>query len=160
MIKSKAFTLTEILVVSGLVVVMLTLSTINVIRPQNKAIQTSIVDNLISDISSQQIKSMVGDTSSGGSVTMHGVYFETDRYVLFQGDEYTAGNASNFVVMLPESQSFSSILFPSGQLLFAEKSGEVADFAAGQNTVTLSDSGSGETKVIQINSFGVITSLN
>ena len=151
------FTLPEIVIVGGIMVFLLGLGSINLLRPQRQAEVASIADTLIADLSSQQIKSMVGDVSTGGGPSMHGVYFGSDSYTLFKGDTYSPSNETNFTVQLPSPQTFSSISFPSGVVLFAQRSGEFQNFAEGSDSVTLTNGDSGESIVLRINRFGVVT---
>ncbi len=157
--KKSGFTLIEILLVGSLTLIIITLGGVNLIRPQRKTIETSVIDNIVSDLNAQQTKSMVGDISTGGAPTKYGIYFESDKYTLFKGDTYSSLNATNLVIVLPSSQTFSVINVPSGQILFSKRSGDFDNYSAGQNTLTVTNQDSGDQKLVQINRYGIVTAV-
>lgn len=158
-INEKGFTLTELIVVMGILTILLSFVTLNLVNIQQKTSQRSTLDVLIADIKDQQNKAMAGGTKSGQN-TDYGIYFEANRYILFQGSSYVSGDSSNFAVNLDSGLTFTNILFPSSQIVFQRVSGEVIGFTSGQNTVTLTNSSNNDQKTIQINRYGVITAVN
>lgn len=151
---NEGFTLIELLLVMGLMAVLATFATINLIRPQTTASIQSAVDTLASDLRQQQIKSMVGDSSGGSSASTYGIYVGSNSYTVFKGSSYSAGDANNFVFDLGTNTSISTTL-PSSQVIFSRISGEVSSFVNGQNTITISSGG--ESKTITINRLGVVS---
>lgn len=156
---SFAFTVVELLVVMGLLAILLSLSSVNLITFYNKNTLGTSVDALISDLKQQQLEAMVGDTLGTSSNNAYGIYFQPDHYTLFQGNNYSPTNPQNFDVNLNADTQFSNILFVNSQVVFASVSGEVVNYNQNYNYVTLKNIQTGETKTIQINSYGAVTNV-
>ncbi len=148
------FTLVELLVVMGLLGILMSLTVMNIVQPQRSASIAGTVDVLVADLRSQQLKAMAGDSISAAAAQAHGVYVQSDRYTLYKGSSYSAGDTDNFVIR-PQSVTLSTTL-PSSVVSFQKASGEPAGFSASNNTITLTNL-SGDTKVITINRYGVVT---
>lgn len=156
----RGWTYPDLIVAAGVLAVLVTLTTMSLSRAQFSAYERTALDNLAADMSIQQTRAMMGDAAAAGTVTGYGIYFQSDRYTLFKGNSYSASNPENVVIRLNPSFSFSSIGFPSGQLIYASKSGAFANFASGQNTVVLRNNGSGSTQTLTVNSYGVLEQVN
>ena len=152
----RGFTIPELLIAMGIIAILFGFVSINLIRLQRHSSLTTTVDTLVSDLYSQQNKAMVGDTEGSGIISAHGVYFETNQYVLFRGSSYNPLDASNFPVNLDPSLTFSNITFPSSSVIFSKGSGETG-LVNGSNTITLTDLTNGEQKILELNKHGVIT---
>jgi hypothetical protein len=63
-------------------------------------------------------------------------------------------------VPLDTRERFLNISLPNGNVLFASRSGEFIGYASGSDTLTINHLDSGESKVIQLNRYGIITSVN
>jgi hypothetical protein len=61
------------------------------------------------------------------------------------------------VVSLDSTINFSTT-FPSSQIVFLRRSGEISGFVNGSNTITVTNTADGETKTLSINQLGVINS--
>lgn len=156
----RGWTYPDIIVAMGILAVLVGLVAMNSFSAQFKTYESTTVDNLAADMALQQTRSMVGDASSVGVKTAYGIYFQSDRYTMFKGNTYAAGNADNVVVNLNPTFTFSSIGFPGGQIIYASGSGAFANYVNGQNTVTLRNTGSGSTQQLQINRYGVLEQIN
>lgn len=154
--QQKGFTLPELLITMGIIAILFGFVVVNLVQLQRQSYLTTTVDTLVSDLYSQQNKAMVGDTEGSGIISPHGVYFESNQYVLFRGSPYNPLDTSNFPVNLDSSLTFSSITFPSSSVIFSKGSGETG-LANGSNTVTLTDSTNGEQKILELNKYGAIT---
>jgi prepilin-type N-terminal cleavage/methylation domain-containing protein len=152
----KGFTLPELLITMGIIAILFGFVSINLIRLQRYSSLTTTVDTLVSDLNSQQNKAMTLDTEGRGTNDDYGIYFETSRYTLFHGSVYPPLDASNFIINLDPSLTFSSITFPSSSVIFSKGSGETG-LVNGSNTTTLTDSTNGEQKIINVNKYGSIT---
>lgn len=150
---TRGFTLVELLVVMGLVGVLMTLTFVNLIQPQRSASLSGTVDVLVADLRSQQLKAMAGDTLGAATTQAHGIYVESNQYILFKGDTYSASDADNFIVQA-DGVTFGTNL-PSAQVSFQKASGEPAGFNASANTITVT--ASGQSRTITINRYGVLT---
>ena len=153
--KYPGFTLIELALIMGIIAILVSFITINLLKPQTTASIASTVQILGADIKEQQIKAMSGDSDGETTTDSQGIYFESNRYTLFRGPNYTSGS-HYFQVDMDQNLILSNTL-PSSQVVFTKRSGEVADYTSDADTVTLSHSQSGEQKIITINRYGAIT---
>ncbi len=151
------FTLVELLVVMGLVAILGGLSFINLVRPQTSAALSTNVQGIMTDLRSQQLKAMAGDSMSASAAQPYGIYVEANRYTLFKGAPYSAGDTDNFVVPAENGITFSST-FPSGQVIFTKGAGEVSGYSGSANTITVTNTLSNESKIITLNALGAVSS--
>lgn len=151
---SKGFTLVELLLIMGIIAVLTSFAVMNLIRPQTKASLDTVVTSLVSDIKSQQLKAMAGDSGSGSTSQPQGLYIQTNQYTLFKGSSYSGADTDNFVVTENSDISLSTT-FPSSIVIFSKRSGEVSGFSNGSNTVTVSSGG--ESKIITVNRYGAVS---
>lgn len=156
----EGFTYPELIVVMGIVAMLFGFITINLFGIQRKASLDTAIAILISDLKSQQIKAMVGDTGGGINPTSHGIYFESDRYILFHGDSYSPTDPSNFPISLERSIEITNVAFSDAVILFSTGSGEINNFVSGLNTIIIKNIAGSEQKTITINKFGVRTEVN
>ncbi len=154
----RGFTVIELLLSMSIFALLIGIVTLNLNTAQHKATISSTLETLISDISQQQINAMVGETEGRAQADTYGINFASTKYILFHGT-YNANDSTNFSITLPTVQTITST-FPSSQLIFSQGSGEVQGFNAAQNTITVKDTMSGEQKIITINKYGAITSVN
>jgi prepilin-type N-terminal cleavage/methylation domain-containing protein len=150
------FTLVELLVVMSLSAVLLAMTTINLVRPQASASITSTVEKLVADIKAQQLRAMSGDSDTASSAQPYGIYVQSGQYTLFKGSAYSGADTDNFVVSSGSGVTLSTT-FATTQVVFAKGTGDVNSFNASANTITITNSISGQTKTITINRYGVIT---
>jgi len=149
---TSGLSLVELIVVMIIMVTLIGLITINLSGTQQRASLNSIVQNLISDIRQQQIKAMIGDTEGRPNSDTYGVHIDTNQYVLFHG-AYLVGDPSNFAVSLPNNMIFVTAGL---NIIFLKISGAVDPPAS----IQLQDTTNSNTKTININKYGVITSVN
>jgi type II secretory pathway pseudopilin PulG len=151
----KGYTAIEVALVMGLVLILISLSTTNLLKFQHTTQVSSTINSFIADYKEQQIKAMVGDTEGGGTTANYGVHFETTSYTLFRNSYGTA----NFTINLPGDLQFSTT-FPSSQIIFSKGSGSISGFISGDNTITLRNTADNSQKTITINQYGVVTGVN
>jgi len=151
----KGFTAIEVMLVIAILFILLGVITTNLFKFQNSSQLSSTVASFLADYKEQQIKAMVGDTENTGTLANYGVHFEATSYTLFRNSYGT----SNFAVSLPSGTQVSTT-FPSSQVVFSAGSGALTSFTSGQNTITFTDTGDGSQKVVTINKYGVVTSVN
>lgn len=149
------FTLTELLVVIGLIGILLALTGVNLIRPQTEASLEGDVLTISNDIKAQQLRAMSGDSGSDAVTEPFGVYVQSNQYTLFKDAAYNGGSADNFVIPTTSGITLSTN-FPSSQVVFSKGTGDVNNFNASTNTITITNS-AGESKVLTINRYGAIT---
>lgn len=156
MIFRHGFTYTELIVIMGLILSLLAFTAINLSRPQISASISSTSTQLIADLRAQQQQTMSGSTNNAGQISSFGIYFEPHQYTLFRGSSYSPTDGENFVTTVSSPLSLSST-FPGSVVVFTPLSGEIAGYTSGFDTVTLSHSESPDTRVIQLNRYGVVT---
>jgi len=151
MFTKKGFTVIELIVTVGIITILSSLVTINLVTTQRHTSLAAAVLLLQSDLKQQQLKAMDGDTGQlGSSPANYGLHFETDKYTLFR-QAFVSGAPANFVVKLDSNLHFTTL----GDLTFSKGSGEII----GPSTITLED-GYGNHRTLNINHLGVVTSLN
>jgi prepilin-type N-terminal cleavage/methylation domain-containing protein len=147
----RGFTLVEMAVVVGVVVILLGITTISLVRSQQRASLTSMVEILLADLKQQQLKSMIGDTEGRANSDFYGVHFNSNQYVLFHGLTYFPSDTSNSVVNLDNNMQFNN---PDYNTIFSKLSGTTS--AA---TIELRDTTNSRFKRIYLNSLGVVTQV-
>jgi type II secretory pathway pseudopilin PulG len=158
--KYTGFVLIELVVVFGMLAVLIGMTTINISQSRKRASLSATIDTLVADMKSQQTKAMTGSTVAGGVLPVaYGIHFEESEYSLFHGSSYSASVTSNARVPLDTRVRFTSILFDNGNMIFASKSGELVGYVSGSSAVSVHQLDSGETKTIQLNQYGTITSI-
>lgn len=126
----KGFTLTELVVTIGLLLILFTFSSLNLLGTIRRPTEAGIYDVLISDVRSQQIKAMTGKGDG------YGISFTSNSYIL---------TPDNFTVDLPDGYTFTT----TPQVVFEEGTGETT-----QVSILLQETRSGETREIRINKYG------
>lgn len=154
--RNSGFTIVEVLVVGGIIAVLATLSSINILRTQTHSSLVSQVSIFVSDVKAQQTRSMSGDLGDGMVNDDWGIHLENDGYILFRGASYQNGASGNFTVDIGDSLSLSWT-FPTEDIVFLRRSGEVASFVEGANAVTFTNNASGEIRTVTINRYGVVS---
>ena len=149
----KGFTLVEVSLVAAIFFGMVGLATVNLFKFQHQANIAGTVNSFLADMKEQQIKAMAGDTDGSASVSAYGVHFETSSYTLFRKSYGT----NNFVIALPSNITITATQSAT-QVVFASGSGELASTTSA--TVTFKDSGDSSQKVVTLNRYGVVISVN
>jgi type II secretory pathway pseudopilin PulG len=150
----------EVILAMAVLAILMGIATINLFNASNKAYQNTTAATLYTDLKSQQIKAMNGDTDGTGTTGAYGVYFQPTQYILFRGINYSPSNPTNFAVKIPDDVNFTNILFtnPNSQIIFASGSGEFFNYSSGHNSVTIQNVGGFGSKTVTLNRFGVVTS--
>lgn len=156
----KGFTLVELLLVIGILAVLFSIMTISYFGVQGKNVLSQAVGIMVADMRSQQTKAMAGVVPGNGELQAgYGIHFSVNSYTLFIGDTYAGGAPTDAVVQLPAGVSITASNFPTGgNLVFMRASGEMKDYAGGQEYyVDVTSAGSNETRRIRLNRLGVVT---
>lgn len=151
---NKGFTLIELLLVMGIVVVIFGFITLNLTTIVTQTPSDSFVTILISDLRKQQLDAMNCVNESLGC--SKGIYFSSNYYVLFSGEEYDPSESSNFRVDAPPDISLVASL-PQNEVVFTAYSGEVVNYSS--ESATLQVIGQGKTDQIVINELGMVQQL-
>jgi|SRR3989344_3014511 len=153
----RGFTLVELLVAMGIFGILAGFASINLLRAQSSATLGTMVATLVSDARLQQIKAMTGDASGTNEADAYGMYFTGDMYVLFKGTSYVAEDPTTSEIALPENVVVTTT-FPNSTIIFSERSGEIANYDANTDIVTVTD-GSGQQRAIEFNSLGTVSEV-
>lgn len=147
----KGFTIIELMVSIGILVVLFALTTINLSRLPSATSQSSSYDLLVSDLRSQQTKAMARGDS-------YGIHFDnpaadgTYSYTLFKGANYLGGT-DYFTVKLDPGLSFALPIAVNNSIVFASGSGDIVNIGS----ITINNSFINETKIINLNKYGATT---
>jgi prepilin-type N-terminal cleavage/methylation domain-containing protein len=149
----KGFTLVELLLAIGIFSILAGLGAINYFSTLSQTSVGSEQDILIADLRSAQAKAMSGVGVAGALVPSWGIKFLGSSYVIFPGPTYTPEANSNYVVTVPSGTTITTT-FPSSQVQFARRSGEILSYNQDTDTITLTVANT--VKNIELNSYGVI----
>lgn len=156
--RQTGFTFIELVLVIGILGTLFGIGVLSLSNLQLFTTNSTDASVLISDIKSQQIKAMTGDTEGRGTPDNYGVKILPNQYILFHGNTYNPSDTSNYAIDISASQSLTST-FPNNEILFTQSSGEIAGFSNGQNTIILTTTSTGEKKTITLNKYGSVTDL-
>lgn len=149
------FTFIEVTVATAIASTLIGVIILNLLNiHQIKTVQ-SISEILISDLRSQQTKTMSLSTQNGAMPDNYGIFFGTNSYFLFKGSTYDINDPSNSEIALPSNFNFSSVTLPNNQIVFLKGSGEVQNYIDSQDSLGIKDDDSKNTKTIEINKYGV-----
>lgn len=149
----EGFTLIEIIIGLGIVLILFAIILFNLRGTQQNISVSATQNSLVSDLRSQQLKTMAG--SIGGSTSDDfGIHFMTDRYILFHGPSYNSSDTSNHEVMLTPGVKVLSTTLPSNTALFSKTSGELEDYTPSNNSIILKSNS--EQKTMTLNRYGVV----
>lgn len=151
---SKGFTLVELTLVMALFALLSGFALMNISRPQTDASLDASVQAVIADIKQQQLKAMTGESGDASTSQPHGIFFENNRYTLFQGATYDSGDSNNFQIALRPNVRISANTLPSATALFAKRSGELP---GGPYTLTIVNDAGDEAVTLTVNRLGGIT---
>lgn len=152
----RGFTLTELIVIVGIIAILSGLISVNLLGVQHGSSLTSNVTQLLADIHHQRYLALSGVNG----ISAHGIHFDNQQYVLFDGATYNAGNPSNAVTTLPQNITLSDIGFPNGTVLFAAETGEIVGFASPSAVVSVMEVNSGRKQTIHLNALGTVVALD
>ena len=155
----RGITLIEVIIVVGVLLTLVGMASVSFLPLRSRSFLDTAVTTLVSDLRSQQIKALAGDTEGRSVNDNYGIYFGTNSYTLFHGTSFNPDDPSNFMITLEDNISVNSTL-PSSRVIFSIKSGEVLSFSETQNSITLEDTVADNSKTININRYGVVTSVN
>lgn len=156
---NQGVTLIELMIALSIFTLLTGLVTVNLSNIYSTSSFEAVSQVLMADLKSQQMKAMLGDTEGRTSPDAYGVYFESNKYILFHGFSYVSSDPYNFPINLDGDLHFSTIMFPSSSIIFSPLSGETLGYVNGADTVTLQDDSTGRQKIIQINRLGVISNI-
>jgi prepilin-type N-terminal cleavage/methylation domain-containing protein len=129
----KGFTIIEVLIVLTIFITLLGIGYVSVVGIERRAPIGATVTTLIADLRGAQTKAMAGVNQES-----HGISLA----------EYS----------VPENIAITTT-FPGYVVTFARGSGDIIGFSQGNNTVTVTQTLTGEHKTIIINRYGAVTEI-
>ncbi len=158
LLPNQGLTLIELLLTMGIISVLMTISSLLLLNLIPRASLKAESEVFISQLKHQQLKAMAGAVPAGEAdePSLYGLYIQEHAYTLFSGQVYDPLAADNFELIVEEPISLSTN-FPQQQIVFSAVSGEVQNFDANNNTITISDSQTNRETIINLNQYGVIT---
>ena len=143
------FTLIELLVTIGILVLVMGMIMLNFNFFQNQSALDATTQEIISVLKLAQNKTLASENR-----TSFGVYFENDKYVIFEGDAYYSSSPNNDVRIINPSLKVSAVnLGGDRAVVFDRLSGTTADYGTIKIEQT---SDSTKNKTIFIDSSGLI----
>lgn len=155
----KGFTLIETIVVIGIFLALVALTVPNILNFRSASSLNTTTTSFVTELKNQQVKAMTGDTEGSGTPQDYGIYIDDNSYTVFRGNTFDQNEPSNFSITIDSNYELSTT-FPSGLIIFGEKNGEIVGFTEGQNTITIREKRTGQQKIITLNKYGVISSIN
>lgn len=146
-IASAGFTLVELLVSIGILVIIFAIVSINISPIPSNTLQNASLDTLVSDIRSQQTLAMTTGSP-------HGIHFESGNYTLFSGATYTQGSVGNFVINLDSGIVLTNLTFPNSTVVFLAGSGDISGYIPNQDSFTLGSTVTNKFTLVKINKYG------
>lgn len=150
---NKGFTLIEIVISLGILAILAALTFTSYSNLQRQLDIDTTAQNIIS-----VIKLARTNTTASNSESNYGVHFETGKYVLFTGNSYTAGAATNKEYSLNSSEIYATSLNGGGsEVIFDRIRGTTSQ--PGTVSVRLVDQ-TNQTAVISITAAGQVSISN
>lgn len=152
------FTLIEILVVMGMIAIIASLGlfmSIGSFQGSNFRNERSNILSALYKARNQAMNNVCFGTCSGGAP--HGVHFETSKFTIFQGVDWTSRTAS-----VDEITEISPNIITTGltDVVFAQLSGNTSVTPIGVWDLTVTDTSTNQTSTITFNPEGQITWTN
>ncbi len=157
--QKQGFTFIEVLVVMGIMTTLLALSIVRATSIERRAPLSATVTTVLADMRGAQTKAMSGYTQGETTAQAFGINFQTNQYVLFKGTSFNGADPTNAAFPLPTNITFSVIDLPGASIIFDKGSGDVVGFSDAANSVTLTQTLTNESKVITINRYGAVISV-
>jgi prepilin-type N-terminal cleavage/methylation domain-containing protein len=151
------FTLFETILVVAILSFLFALTTISFYAILKRDELAATTQELVSTLKDAQIRTLSGITVDNQNSTNFGVYFQNQKYTLFEGSTFIANNPNNnSAIDLPPSIVLAQINLPQSEIVFEKITGAVKDFDATKNKLIIKNISNNQTKTIFINKFGVI----
>ncbi len=158
-LRKAGYTMIEVALVISLTAALITVATTNIATVQHANYLALSKDKLIADLKEQQLKAMVGDTEGRATHDHYSIRIEQSRYIMFHGTVYNANDSSNIIITASSPIQLTTT-FANTQVVFSGVTGEIMSYVNGQNTITLTNTSSGQQNVLTLNRYGVVVSTN
>jgi prepilin-type N-terminal cleavage/methylation domain-containing protein len=147
--KNGGFTLIEIIIVIGISLLLITAAAPSLTFLKQSTALDSTAQEIISVLRLAQNKTLAAENNSN-----FGVYFETDKFILFPGETYSDSSPNNEIHRLNSSVQISQIILSEGQnVVFERLSGATRNI--GSITISATED-INKNKIIFIDSSGLV----
>jgi len=151
------FTLVEITIVLGIIAILFAISSLNLSNIAPKTTVDTAVQVLIANLKQQQLYALTGETEGQATSNNFGIYFGPGGYTLFHSNTYNAADTANYTVILDAINTSCSSA--GSVIIFLKNSGQIENFNPSQNTITLTQTNTSQSKTVTINKYGIIESI-
>jgi len=150
--KQLGFSMLEIIIVIGLLMIITTGTTVLFLSTISNNQREVVVNEIVSSLREAQSRAMNGENQSE-----FGIYFDQHKYIEFQGDSYSDEDINNNTNLLPAGVTLQSIDFNGNSFVFFERMTGEANNAG---TVDIKVTGRGGVKRIIVNKQGIVNLEN
>ncbi|KKS98184.1 MAG: hypothetical protein UV73_C0003G0126 [Candidatus Gottesmanbacteria bacterium GW2011_GWA2_43_14] len=153
------FSLIELTIVMSILILLYAVVSLNLSNARPRSSLNTQITTLSADLRQQQLKALSGQ-ANGGTASEYGIYFSENSYTLFAGTSYSSSDPSNHVINLNDDLIFNNINLPQQSVIFSAGTGEAAVYDAGQNSVSLLNSVTNVSRMLTLNAWGTVISVN
>ncbi len=95
------------------------------------------------------------ESAAGRDGSAHGIHFEEDSYIVFEGGVFSAEDSANLEVTLPAAITIQNLSLNGGgtDIIFSAPAGDTDQFG----TLELNSSANGQSRQVTINSPGIVS---
>ena len=144
------------IIVLSILILLFTLSSVNVSYLLPRTASVSSVEQLISDLKYVQIKAMLGDTEGRTEQSSYGIHFNSSSYTIFHGDTFNPADESNYTIQANDTIEFQPQNLPNDNLIFAAISGELVGYTGNDQVLIIHNKESQRQDQVSLNQYGVI----
>lgn len=142
----------------GIMAILLTLTSLNLSSTLPQTSLDSATKTLVGYLKQQQLNALTGVSLDPISTTDQGVHLESNQYTLFQGSSFNVNSTYNFTQKVDDL--LITTTFPQSNIIFTKGTGEISGFNPNNNTITLTFTQTQQKKIITLNKYGIIESIN
>ncbi len=127
---------------------------LSVFFPRVSATTTTVL--LLAVLREQQDRAREGAEQGERSVQPYGIVFRENSYSTFQGEDFAWAVPGSRETVPLENEIALSSTFPSNVVLFESGSGDIKNYSADHNSITITHQGTGKKETIVLNRFGIV----
>lgn len=125
----KGITLVEIVVIITIAAMVLTITTISFFRFRQSFYFDSMLNSIVESVNYAKLKSKTGKLNEEDTRISYGVVFDSDKYIVFEGDSFDPDDENNNEYEIPVGFSLDVVCTPAdnGTIVFDPIIGETAN---------------------------------
>lgn len=144
---SKGFTLTELVIVMGLLTLVFSMGAVTLLNTYQKPAELATQNILVANLRERQADAMT-------NAAYYGIHFGTSSYTLFKGASYVSSDPGNFVITLDSGLEFTQNTFTNGEIIFSPLSGDITNWTTSANSLSIKNSTGQIIATLKINKYG------